>query len=64
MRLRGFIDGAGRHAMRPKIETDIYQADYVKGYTDGQKATHDYAESSASELDVVLQNIVTIKLSS
>jgi len=51
MRLRGFCDGAGARPMNPKHDN----ADYTRGYTDGQKAKSVYAELSAKELGVPLQ---------
>lgn len=54
MRLRGFCDGAGARSMKPNYLAD---ADYQKGYTDGQRAKRDYAETSAKELGVTIREI-------
>lgn len=54
MRLRGFCDGAGARPMKPIHEAN---ADYQKGYTDGQRAKRDYAETSARELGVMIREI-------
>lgn len=56
-RLKGFCDGAGAKAMRTNLIDDI---DYERGYTDGQKAKRDYAESSAKELGVSVREIVAL----
>lgn len=57
MRLRGFCDGSGARAMNPKHLPD---ADYNRGYVDGQRAKREYAEQSAKELGVVVREIIPL----
>lgn len=57
MRLKGFCAGAGARPMDPK---HIRDADYDRGYLDGQICKHEYSKSSALEYGVQLREIVPL----